>query len=264
MTITTNDTRDEYTATAGQTVFNYTFKIFEDTDLNVYQTQVGQEPNDDNDLITGYSVSDVGDEDGGTVTLDTGASAGDLITIVSDIPESRTTDYQNNGDFRPDTVNDDFDRVVSLVKQAHDKVNRTLTFPESQQDAGSLLLPVPEASLYLRWRTDNLGLENVNLTAVGTSFATPDPIRSILTGDTTFAYNGAAKLTLILDPNGSDRNVNPSGAFPDGFEVEVVNNGPTGSGTYNTLTFDSTGLGGVIGPGDRQPYIYLLTEDEWI
>ena len=67
MTITTNDTRDEYTATAGQTLFNYTFKIFESTDLNVYVTPVGQDPDDTTDIVTGYSVTGIGDEDGGTI-----------------------------------------------------------------------------------------------------------------------------------------------------------------------------------------------------
>jgi len=38
MTITVSPARNEYTATGGQTVFNYKFKIFENTDLNVYIT----------------------------------------------------------------------------------------------------------------------------------------------------------------------------------------------------------------------------------
>ena len=132
MTITVLPTRNEYTASAAQTVFNYTFKIFADTDLNVYQTPAGQVADDSADLITAYTVAGAGDEDGGSITLTVGASAGDLITIVSDIPDNRTTDYQNNGDFLPDVVNDDFDRIVSLVKQIQDVANRTVVLQESQ------------------------------------------------------------------------------------------------------------------------------------
>ena len=91
MTITTNDTRDEYTATASQTVFTYTFKIFASSDLNVYQTASDAECSD-SDIITAYTVTGVGAAAGGTVVLNSGAAVGDLITIVSDIPESRTTD----------------------------------------------------------------------------------------------------------------------------------------------------------------------------
>lgn len=150
MTILTSAPRNEYTATAGQTVFNYTFKIYADSDLNVYHTLAGQEESE-SDLITAYTVSGVGNENGGSITLTTGASLNDLITIVSAIPESRTTDYQNNGDFLPDTVNNDFDRVVSLVKQVSGAVLRTLRFNEATQNASAITMDIPAADKYFRW-----------------------------------------------------------------------------------------------------------------
>ena len=167
MTITVLPARNEYTATAAQTVFNYTFKIFENTDLNVYITPVGQEANDSTDLTTAYTVDagTIGDEDGGFITMDSGVTAGSLVTIVSDVPESRTTDYQFNGDFIPDTVNADFDRVVQLTKQVEDTAGRTLTFQQSQQNATALTLPEPDVGLFMRWKADLSGLENVDLTS---------------------------------------------------------------------------------------------------
>jgi hypothetical protein len=168
MTITALPSRNEYTATAGQTLFSYTFKIFESTDLNVYVTPAGQDADDVADIVMGYSVTGLGDEDGGTITLVVAVSVGDLVTIVSDIPENRTTDYQRNGDFRPVTVNADFDRVVSLTKQIDEKVNRSLITQESQQGAKPLTLPEPEALDFLRWKADLSGLENVDPVAVDT------------------------------------------------------------------------------------------------
>ena len=87
--------------------------------MNVYITPAGQDPDDSTDITVAYVVDagTIGNPSGGFLTLDTGAALNDLITIVSSIPEDRTTDYQNNGDFRPDTVNSDIDRTVSLVKQ---------------------------------------------------------------------------------------------------------------------------------------------------
>ena len=168
MTITTNDVRDEYTASAAQTVFNYTFKIFADGQLNVYITPSGQEPNDSTDITTAYTIdpSSIGDEDGGFLTLDSGTSNGDLVTIVSNIPEARTTDYQNSGDFLPDTVNADFDTVVSLVKQVEDKTNRTLAFQNSLQNATALTLPAPSAGLFMVWNGTETGLENTGVPSV--------------------------------------------------------------------------------------------------
>lgn len=162
MTIKVAATRNEFTATASQTVFNYTFKIFSSTDLNVFQTPAGQVCNDSTDQITAFTVTGVGNEDGGAITLTVGATVGDLITIVSDIPSTRTTDYQNNGDFIPKTVNDDFDRVVSLVKQAEEVANRTLVSAECQQGTKPLTLPEPVAGQLIRWNGAVTGMENVS------------------------------------------------------------------------------------------------------
>lgn len=170
MTITVLPARNEYTATAAQTVFNYTFKIFSNTDLNVYITPQGQDADDSTDITIAYTVDPgtIGDEDGGFITLNVGATINDKVTIVSNVPESRTTDYQFNGDFIPDTVNDDFDRVVQLTKQTEDRSGRTLSFQESQQNASALSLPSPAATLFLRWKSDETGLENIDLTVSGT------------------------------------------------------------------------------------------------
>ncbi len=167
MTISTPDTRNEYTATAAQTVFNYTFKIFSSTDLNVYVTAAGATCDDTTDLTTAYTVSGVGLAAGGAITLTTPSTVGDLVTIVGNIPASRTTDYQSNGDFIPATVNADFDRVVSLVKQAEELNNRTLVSPECLQGPKPLSLPAPVALNFMRWKSDLSGTENVDLTLTG-------------------------------------------------------------------------------------------------
>ncbi len=169
MTITTLVSRNEYTSTASQTVFNFTFKIYSATDLNVYVTPSGQVCDDSADLTTAYTVSPTTfptPAAGGSITLTTPASAGDLVTIVSSIPESRTTDYQNNGDFLPDTVNGDFDRVVSLTKQIQDLANRTLVSGQCVQSAAQLTLPSPAAGLYLRWNTGETGVENAGVPVI--------------------------------------------------------------------------------------------------
>ena len=165
MTITTNPTRDEYTASAGQTVFNYTFKIFESTDLNVYVTPLGDDGNDSTDLTTSYTVdpSTIGNENGGFITFNTGLDDGDQVTIVSNIPSERTIDYQNNGDFRPDVVNQDFDRVVSLVKQVEDRTKRAALLQESQQGPKPISLPRPESGKFIQWNGSEDGFVNVEI-----------------------------------------------------------------------------------------------------
>lgn len=166
MTLNANDVRNEYTATASQTIFNYTFKIYNSTDLDVYVTPVGKACSI-SDLTTSYSVAGVGAEGGGSITLTTPTTSGDLVTIVSSIPSSRTTDYLDNGDFRPDTVNYDFDRTLSITKQANDRVNRTLAFPDCEQSVSGKTLPSPIANNFLRWKSDLTGMENFTFSTSG-------------------------------------------------------------------------------------------------
>lgn len=176
MTITTQPARNEFTANAGQTIFNYTFKIFTINDLNVYVTPSGEISDDVTDLTTNYTVTGVGDEDGGTITLTSGANINDLITIVSNIPSNRTTDYQNNGDFRPDTVNADFDRVVSIAKKIEDSVNRTFQLPQSQQGPKPLTLEAPIAGKLVRWKSDLSGFENIDVSQLSPGLVTDDRV----------------------------------------------------------------------------------------
>ena len=161
MTLSTSAPRNEYTATASQTVFNYTFKIYSSSDLNVYLTPAGSEANDATDITTSYVIDSgtIGDEGGGFLTLNSGVAAGTLVTVVSSIPFNRTTDYQVNGDFKPDVVNADFDRVVSLSKQT--SFTRGLKFEESQQGQEDASLPAPASQQLMRWKDDLSGLENV-------------------------------------------------------------------------------------------------------
>ncbi|MDH5182460.1 MAG: hypothetical protein OEX12_01100 [Gammaproteobacteria bacterium] len=213
MTLNIGDSRNEYTATSAQTIFNYTFKIYDAGDLDVYVTPAGQECSA-GDLTTAYSVSGVGNTGGGTITLVTPTSVNDLVTIVSAIPGNRTTDYQNNGDFRPDTVDDDFDRVVSLVKQVDERAKRSLSFPPCQQGVSQLSMPAPVTQTFLRWKSDLSGLENVTLSASGVaaevSVNTYAALRSLastgysdgqvifVTGDTIHGW-GVVKTGTVVD-----------------------------------------------------------------
>ena len=112
MTIQDNGTRNQYTATASQTVFAYTFEIFEEADLTVEQN---------GSVITAYTVSGVGNDAGGNITLTTPATAGDVITIYRDMELKREQDYQNSGDFLADEVDTDFDRVWAAIQQVFDR-----------------------------------------------------------------------------------------------------------------------------------------------
>lgn len=87
-----NDRDITITATAGQTVFNSDWPAFEADHIVVEQTPSGGSPST---LIlnTDYTLTDVGEEAGFTVTLVTPAALDDELRIYSDIPIDRESNY---------------------------------------------------------------------------------------------------------------------------------------------------------------------------
>lgn len=160
MAFNNNEPRQEFTATGGQTDFVFNFKIYAETDLNVYLTPVGQIANDTTDIltvVTDYTVVIDGDN-GGTVTLTSGATNGDMVTILRDLPYTRTTDYQTGGDLLADTLDVDQDYQTYLAQQLEAKNSRFLFLPESQQGISGLL-PTTPMNGYLKLKSDGSGFE---------------------------------------------------------------------------------------------------------
>jgi hypothetical protein len=118
--------RNQYTAALGQVMYNYTFAIFQPTDLNVYYNPVGGTVNDANNLLTynvNYTVLNNNPPFiGGTITLLIGGpivaiQAGDTITIVRNMPYTFLNNFINGGLLAATTLNTDFDSSVMLTQQ---------------------------------------------------------------------------------------------------------------------------------------------------
>lgn len=155
--------RAEYTAIATQTAFPFTFKIYLDGDIKVYQTLAGATPDDTADLLTlttDYTVSISGDN-GGTITLVTGAAVGDTITLVRDLSIDRLIEYQNNGDLLAGTLNQDQNYQTYLIADKDAENTRFLRLPNSSQNVSSEL-PAPLSLNFLQWNTAANALINVN------------------------------------------------------------------------------------------------------
>lgn len=170
MTILDNGTRNQYTATSGQTVFVYDFEIFESGDIRVYRNAVLLA------LTTDYTLTGVGSDGGGNVTLTSGATAGDIYTIFRQVTPERTTDYQESGQFLTQELNDDFDRLWAVIQEQETAISRTLQLTEQTTASLPLFLEDGAAGNLLRWNDTATGIDNVATstitpgTVVGTDF----------------------------------------------------------------------------------------------
>lgn len=107
--------RIQYIATASQTVFAIPFPFLVNTDIVVYQNSTklaqGGAPGQ-------YGLSGAGTASGGTMTLVTGATVNDIITIYGATPVDRTSIYSPTvSNLTGDDLNNDFNRDIIMIKQ---------------------------------------------------------------------------------------------------------------------------------------------------
>ncbi len=163
MAFNSNSGRQSFTASGGQTDFDYNFKLYDGAiDVKVYLTPVGQVSDDVADLLiygSDYTVSIDGDN-GGTVALLSGATASDIIVLVRDLPRTRPISYVTNGELKADTLNEDQDYQTYLLIDGFDVQNRALVLPDTDITM-STLLPQTLTSGYLRVKEDTTGFEYV-------------------------------------------------------------------------------------------------------
>lgn len=188
ITIPDNDARIQYTATAGQTVFPYDFPINAEADLVIIKEGVTLT------LTTDYTVSGVGVQAGGNVTLVTGATLNDVVTIYRDEAIARTSNFNVAGDFLAGTLNDQLNSITRWGQQLERDIERTVKL-DPQDTASELVLPTAttRASKFLAFD----GSGNA-IAASGTISGSPIPVSAF--GETLLddANAAAARTTLGL------------------------------------------------------------------
>ena len=254
MTVADNTSRNQYSATSGQTVFAYTFEIVDKDDVVVLKNGTTLSEGTD------YTVSNVGNDSGGNVTLTVGATTGDVLTLYRDMPYARTQNYTNSGDFLASEVNSDFDNLWLAGEQTNRSFSQSIRKPITDSD--SISMELPEAAD----RTDSF------LTFDSTGAVSTSPLSSALSPSIIarqqFTGDGSTTaFTLAADPGSpagvviyidgvyqeegtysvSGSTVTFTEAPPTNASIEVVSYKTTAVGTTdaNSVTYTPAGTGAV-------------------
>ncbi len=123
MTYVDSPQRDDYTATSGQTVFAYTFRILTDAELKVYDDGILQT------LATHYTVSGAGDAGGGNVTFVTGVTLSNKVILIRDTSDTQNTDYTVSGVFPAESHETALDKLTMKGQDLDEKLSRAVKFP---------------------------------------------------------------------------------------------------------------------------------------
>ena len=229
MTYVDDPQRDEYTASSGQTVFAYTFRILADTDLVVYDQGTLKV------LTTDYTVSGAGNAGGGNVTFGTGVTLNNLVIILRAVPNDQNTDYTVGGVFPAESHETALDKLTMQVQDLTEVAGRapTIAVTSTLQD---IEFPVQGSGIPI-W--------NAGATALDTTTAK------------TIAQQGASITTdiyrFIADPAQADQGA----ATTDSIKTHIDAIGsadesillPPGTYTYSTNESIPANVRLVIQPG---------------
>jgi len=144
MTVPNENKSNRYVATSGQTIFPYDFRIIDEDHIDVYQQGTLLT------ITTHYTVDGVGDAGGGNVTLVTGATLNDTVTLLRNVPLTQLTDYVENDAFPAETHENALDLSVMANQQRDEEVDRALKFGVDSTQV-DFVLSEPVTGQYLRF-----------------------------------------------------------------------------------------------------------------
>lgn len=140
MTISSETSKVIYTGNDVASVFAYTFKIFKNTDIEVTEIIIATGAETLLVLTTDYTVSGVGDDAGGNVTLVAGALPSTKELVIRRDPKLlQETDYEEYDKFPAETHEKALDKQVIISQSLKEVLDRIVQRPITESTP--LILP---------------------------------------------------------------------------------------------------------------------------
>jgi len=125
--------RKRYVADGTQAVFSFDFVLFQPSELLV---TVNGAP-----VASGVGVSLLADGTG-TATFAAAPAAGAVVVLLRRVTIKRETDFQEGGELRAKTLNDEFDFQTAALQQVETAAARALQLPIDDADNAATVLPI--------------------------------------------------------------------------------------------------------------------------
>jgi hypothetical protein len=161
--ISDTDTRAEYTATASQTTFAYTWWIKEESDLDVYVDGTLKT------LTTDYTISAVQSVSGANVVFNSGLSGGESVIIETTPDIERATEFSTSGSFKAADLNLELTYLVFLLQYLRTELDRTAKLSASVTGVTSVVLPAPADGQFVAWDGTGGSMKNISVSSIGSA-----------------------------------------------------------------------------------------------
>ena len=271
MTVSSTTTKVSASGDGSTAAFNYTFKIFADSEMEVIiRSSTGTETT--KTLTTHYNVSGAGNDSGGTVTFTSGniPASGETVVLRRKLALTQGTDYVENDPFPANSHEDGLDRLTFITQGLQEELDRTfkvsktnsITTPEFTEDASARAskalgfssdgntLAVVDSIILPTSLTSNAGnMVRVNSGETAYEFRTPSQVFTALlatesNGIIAHAGSGSAEPRTITGTsneitltNGDGVSGNPTVSIPSA--VTFTGKTVTG-GTFSSMSASST------------------------
>ena len=127
MTISSTTVKNSYSGDGSTTQFNYTFKIFADSDLQVIiRSAAGTETV--KTITTHYTVAGAGNANGGSITFTSGniPTSTETVVLRRAVPQTQAIDYIANDPFPAESHEEGLDRATMTTQQIQEELDRSI------------------------------------------------------------------------------------------------------------------------------------------
>ena len=131
MTTQSTPFRKDHTGNGTATNFLYNWKIDNKTQLKVIRKTIATDVETLLVVDTDYTVTNVGNDSGGNVVISPPLTSDYTITILPNFLYQQDTDFTNQNSVKPEVAEEMADKLSRQIKQIVEKLNRTVTLPES-------------------------------------------------------------------------------------------------------------------------------------
>ena len=131
MTVSSTTTKNSYSGNGSLTVFPYGFKIFDEDDIGVILRNDTTGIETVQTITTDYSVSNVGNANGGNITFVTAPATGNTVVLLRITPLTQLTDYTPNDPFPAESHEDALDKLTFITQELQEEVGRSLKLSQT-------------------------------------------------------------------------------------------------------------------------------------
>jgi len=165
MTVSNTTSKIRYTGNGTTTAFTFPFKIFDNTDLEVYLITTATGASVLQTITTHYTVAITENADGGTVTMVTAPASTEELLIKRVLPRTQAVDLPAVSNFPEESIENALDKLTMLTAELEEAIDRTFALGETVDDSGiDTTLPTPSANKVIGWDSAGTALENKTLT----------------------------------------------------------------------------------------------------